>query len=97
MLANPSTLTATYAPYLVVLQSHHLAPLDSVILAPVVRDAERALSPVDVAVEIGGEALVLAVSELASVHRANLGRTIASVADHEDAIRRALDRVFTGF
>ncbi|WP_374571769.1 CcdB family protein [Phenylobacterium sp.] len=42
--ANPSKVSVRFAPYLVVLQSHHLQGLDSVIVAPILRDAERALA-----------------------------------------------------
>lgn len=94
---NPSIASQGYAPYLVVLQSHHLEALDSVVLAPVIRDAERPLSPIDVEVEIEGERLILAISELASVHRSMLKGRAGSGQAYEDAIRRALDRLFTGF
>lgn len=97
VLENPSTRSCDYAPYLVVLQSHHLDPLDSAVLAPVVRDALRPLSPLDVPVVIDGESLVLAVAELASAHRSAFGQGKASLVAYEDQIRRALDRLFTGF
>ena len=94
---NPSEASRAYAPYLVVLQSHHLAALDSVVLAPVVRDADRPLSPLDVGVAVRGEVLTLAISELASTPRSILKTYVFTAAEHEDAIRRALDRLFTGF
>jgi toxin CcdB len=81
----------------VVLQSHHLEALDTVIVAPVVRDASRADSALDIPVEIDGERLVITMAELFSMERDLLGRATGSVSAHEDEIRRALERVFTGF
>ena len=94
---NPSEHSRGHAPYFVVLQSHYLTTLDSVVVAPVVRDATRAVSTLDLPLEVDGEALVLSVGELFSIERALLKAAHGSVAEHEDAIRRALDRVFTGF
>jgi hypothetical protein len=47
--------------------------------------------------EFQGTSFVLAIGEAAGVPNLGFGRTIGSVAGHEDAIRRALDRLFTGF
>lgn len=96
-IENPSPTGRAYAPYLVVLQSHHLDPLDSVVLAPAVRDAKRPLTPLDVPVQISGEPLIVALAEMASVHRQGLGPPVESLGSHEDAFRRALERLFTGF
>ncbi|MES2722969.1 MAG: CcdB family protein [Pseudomonadota bacterium] len=97
VIENPSSRSRAYAPYLVVLQSHHLAPLDSIVLAPVIRDAARPLTPLDVSVDIAGERLLVALSELASVSRHSLGKALASLEDQEYDLHRALDRLFTGF
>lgn len=94
---NPSKATAHIAPYLVILQSHHLDGLDSVVVAPAVRDAKRALTIFEIALDIGGEPFTLVIPEMFSIERARLPRAQASVAAHEDEIRRALDRLFTGF
>lgn len=48
-------------------------------------------------IEIAGETLTLLVSELFSLTAATLRRRVGNLAEHEDAIRRALDRLFTGF
>lgn len=97
VLENPNPETARHSPFLVVLQSHHLEPLDTVLLAPLVNDARRALSPLDIAVEFQGGTYFLAVAEAAGVPKAGFGRPIGSVVEHEDAIRRAVERLFTGF
>ncbi len=48
-------------------------------------------------VEFGGETLVVNMALLANIEHRMLGRSRGSLAHHEDAIRRALDRLFTGF
>lgn len=97
VVANPSPATRGYAPYLALLQSHHFEVLDSVVMAPLVRDAARPVTPVDISVVVGGEALTLAVAEMAAVSRRPLGNVVASLRDYEDRIRRVLDRIFVGF
>ena len=78
------------------LQSHYLEPLDSIIVAPIVRDAARPMSVLDVAVEIDGEALVMTVGELFSIERDLLKVVRSTLASQEDQVRRAIERAFTG-
>lgn len=80
-----------------VLQSHHLEPLSTVIVAPIVRDAYKPADPVDIPVEIADQALVLAISELGAVPRASMRKPIDHLGEFEDQIRSALGRLFTGF
>ena len=94
---NPSPEAREIAPYLVVLSSHHLRNLSDVVVAPAVNDATRIVRDLELSVEIQGEALTLLVSELFSIATTSLRRRAESLAEHEDAIRRALDRLFTGF
>lgn len=97
LIENPSPRSRASAPYFFVLQSHYLEPLDSVVVAPIVRDASRAVSALDLAVEIESETLTLSVGELFSIERTQLKTVRGSLANHEDTIRRAVDRIFTGF
>ena len=94
---NPSSTAAAYAPYLIVLQSHYLEGVGSVVVAPAVRDALWLMSEIEVPFEFNGEVLAITVAELAAVDRAYLSQVVGSAAQHEDALRRALDRLFTGF
>jgi hypothetical protein len=97
VLQNPNLATRQYSPFVVVLQSHHLDPLDTIFLAPLVIDAERRMSSLDIAIEFQGRDLVLAIAEAAGVPRQGLGRALGSVSAHEENIRRAFDRLMTGF
>lgn len=96
LVDNPSTKSRAAAPYFVILQSHHIE-LDTVVVAPLLRDVRRQFTGIDVQVTVGGEPLVLALTELFSIDRALLKSAGQNLLDHEDAIRRALERVFTGF
>lgn len=94
---NPSRALAAYAPYLIVLQSHYLDDLETVVVAPLIRDADRPLTLLDVAMMFDGQSLVIAVAELAAMDRLRLTRRAGDALAHQDALRRALDRLFTGF
>jgi hypothetical protein len=94
---NPSPESRKVAPFLVVLSSHHLHGLEEVVVAPAVNDAERQIGGLEIAVEIQGQHLVLVVSELFSLTASILRRRAENLAPYEDDIRRALDRLFTGF
>lgn len=69
VIANPNRDGRKHAPYVVVLQSHHLDPLQTLLLAPLVNDAERNVTSVDVAIEFNGNQLVLVVAEMAGIVR----------------------------
>lgn len=94
---NPSTSARAFAPYLVVLSSHHLVDIDDVIVAPLINDAGLVLGELEIEVDLDSERLVLTISELSTMERRRLGRAISSLLSHEYDIRRALDRLFTGF
>lgn len=98
VFANPSMRSRAEAPYVAVLQSHHAADLPTVVVAPVYRpQAALPLSELSIRVEIGGQTLVVFAPELVGVSATLLRQRTASLAAYEDDIRRALDRLFTGF
>lgn len=97
VIENPNEASRGYAPYVVILQSHHLAPLDTVFVAPLVRDRQLEVSALDVRVELSGEPFILALTEAASIRRWGAPRTRGAVGQYEDAIRRAFERLMTGF
>jgi toxin CcdB len=94
---NPVPAARAVAPFLVVLSSHHLPDLTEVVVAPAVNDASRVVGDLEIGVMIDDQPTVLVISELFSVRAQTLRRQTGSLADREDDIRRALDRLFTGF
>lgn len=97
VLENTNPDTRAYAPFVLILQSHHLHPLDTTLLAPLVNDARRAVSSVDIPVVFQGQKLVAALGEMAGLPKERFGKAVGSLAQYEDELRRALDRLFTGF
>jgi toxin CcdB len=86
------------APFVAVVQSHFLQALPTVLVAPMFRQIERpAYREVSVALQFAGEDLVLSLAEIAAIDRRGLTRLRGDLRAHEDDIRRALERVFTGF
>ncbi len=94
---NPVPAARGVAPFLVILSSHHLHGLTEVVVAPAVNDAQSTITELEIPIVIEDQALTLVVSELFSTSAHSLRQRVASLAAHEDAIRRALDRLFTGF
>jgi len=97
VIENPDAETRRYSPFLVVLQSHHLDPIETIFLAPLVNDAVRPVSPVDIPIEFAGQRLVIALGEAAGVPKNGFGTVRGSLAEHEDTIRRAFERLLGGF
>jgi toxin CcdB len=91
---NPSPASRPFAPFVAMIQSHFVEQ-DAVVVAPLAND--KAATGVNIDVGYGDGSFVLARSELGSVPRQSLSRTVGSLTPHEDEIRRALDRLFTGF
>ena len=98
MIANPSARSRDEIPWLVVLQSHHLAAMPTVVAAPLLKYEPRAAySETSVVVSFKGEAFIVSVAELAAIDARGLPPSSGDLRDAEDSIRRALDRLFTGF
>ena len=94
---NPSAAHRGRTPYLAVLQSHHLHGIATVVVAPLhVASIER-LGGLCIEVAVDDVPVVLVVSELAHLPVDRLQRRIGSLERWEDDIRRAIDRLFTGF
>ena len=95
LFENPASQMRLAAPYVVVLSSHLLGDLPQVVVAPVRRGG--GIPGLEVPVTIDGELMTIQVPGLSAVRSAALRRRISSLAAYEDAILRALDRLFTGF
>jgi toxin CcdB len=92
--ANPSATSASFAPYVVVLQSHYI-DLKSVVVAPLISD--KLSTSVEIAIRFRGESLVLALTELGSIWAASLRNPLGDLLTYDYEIHRALDRLFKGF
>ncbi len=94
----PGQSTETDAPYVCVIQSHYLAGMNTVIVAPLLRTTVTATeSQVAVPVSVDGEDYALDLALMANIETRDLGAVVGNLIDHEFDIRRALDRLFTGF
>lgn len=95
---NPSKRSRPIAPYVVVLQSHLLAAAPTIVVAPLILDDGRSnYSAISVLAPFRGQSFIVVVPELAAVDPALLRRVVGDLREYEDAIRRALERLFTGF
>ena len=83
-------------PFVVVLSSHLLGVIETVV-APVRRGKSSGVRGLEVPVVIDGETLLVSVSGIAGIRAISLRKRKASLRLYEDEIRRALDRLFTGF
>jgi toxin CcdB len=97
IVENRNPQTRQSFPYVIVLQSDRVAPVGSMIVAPLERSGGAlARSRIHPAVEIDGARYVILSERLAAVRLATLGRVVASGADSRYDITRALDMLFTG-
>lgn len=95
---NPSERSREIAPFLIVLQSHLLAAAPTTVVAPLIHyDPRAAYTDLSVRVEFQGQDYLISIAELAAIDARKLRQAVGDPADHEDAIRRALERLFTGF
>lgn len=95
---NPNSDSATWAPYLLTLQSDLLDNLATVVVAPLVAEEHfgkraKGLNP---PFQVEGNEVVLSVAELAGISRAHLGAEVQSLAGERETIIDALDLLFTG-
>jgi hypothetical protein len=95
---SPSSRRNDVAPYVVILQSHFLPTMPSIVIAPLLRSAmaER-LTYLSVDVRVDREDFVIALHELLAVSIRSLRRRVGDVLPYQDAIERGLQRLFTGF
>ena len=67
------------------------------VIAPLVIDATPALNQVDVPLRFDGRDLWLAMAEMSNAPVGRLGRKRGDLVAYYDDIRRAIERIFTGF
>ena len=95
VFANPDPLTRGYARWLTVISSHHL-PLATVMVAPLLARPVGA-KDVEIAVSFDGIEHILSLMLMTALPAARLRGRVGDLAAFEEAIRRGLDRLFTGF
>ena len=66
-------------------------------MAPIVRSGVLAPSDFDIPVTVDDETMVVSIIGLAAIAGDRLKSRRGSLLNYEDDIRRALDRLFTGF
>lgn len=94
---NPNVTMRAAAPYVVVMSSHFLDDVTETIVAPVFARRKTAMSGVEIRVNVDGADLLIVLTGLAAVRTGSLKQRQGSLLAHEDDIRRAIDRLFTGF
>ncbi|HEX3920204.1 MAG TPA: CcdB family protein [Caulobacteraceae bacterium] len=95
---NPNARSRPQAPYIVSIQSHFLDALITTVVAPLFRaeimPADRA---VILPIEFADQALTLNVALIANIESRRLRRSVGSLVSYDLEIRRAIDRLLTGF
>lgn len=95
---NPSPRSRTAAPFIVLMQSHFVDEMPSALIAPLIREPRSGdFTRVSLLIRLNDEALHLSLAEMAPIARSGLKKPVGNLRSHEDDIRRALDRLFTGF
>jgi toxin CcdB len=95
---NPSEISRGIFPYVVVLQSHLLAASHTTVVAPIMlQDGRSAFTEISLAVPFAGAEHIVLIGELGAVETRLLRKPLGDLQAYEDQIRRALDRLFTGF
>ena len=95
---NPSPRSRAAAPFIALMQSHFVDEMPSALIAPLIRERQSGdFTRVSVSVKLNDEALHLSLAEMAPIARSDLKRSVGDLKPYEDDIRRALDRLFTGF
>jgi hypothetical protein len=95
---NPSSRSRAVAPFVVVMQSHFMDEMPTTLVAPMIREQRSGdFTRVSVPITLGDATLYLSLAEIAPIRRDNLKHRFADVRAWDDDIRRALDRLFTGF
>lgn len=98
VIDNPSPRSRVIAPFVAVVQSHLYDEGPTLLVAPLLRMAPAAvLTKVSLTVLLDRQAYILMLSELGAISRLTAAVVRGSLTAYEDDIRRALDRLFTGF
>ena len=95
---NPSERSREIIPFVLVLQSHLLSDLPTVVVAPMLlAEGRQTYTQISAVIRFQERNYVVSVAELAAIEVRVLGKVVGNLTDSEDLVRRALDRLFTGF
>ncbi|HJV40860.1 CcdB family protein [Caulobacter sp.] len=94
---NPVSAMREAVPLVVVLSSHHATGLTEAIVAPVLRGRTLPVSAFEIPLNRDEDILLISMTGMTAVRETDLRHRVGSAIAYEDAIRRALDRLFTGF
>jgi toxin CcdB len=96
---NPSSKSREMAPFVVLLQSHFLAAMPTAVVAPMLRaEPDRpAYTEVSVRLTFQAAPFIVSVAELAAIDVRGLRAPVGDLRAFEDPIRRAMERLFSGF
>ena len=94
---NPAAPIRGAVPFVVVLSSHLLYELTEVIVAPVLAGRTAPLTAFEIPIERGDTAFLVSITALTAIRQRDLRHRVGSVIEHQDAIRRAIERLFSGF
>ena len=94
---NPSAITRRPAPFILVLQSHFLDTVPTVVVAPMMRrDVRVPYTRTSVPVTFEGTTFFASVAELVAIERRRLARPLGNLLQFEDDLRHALALIFVG-
>src|SRR4051794_31103530 len=93
---NPDRASRQRFPYLIVLQSDLLEPVETVVAAPAALNSGAAIARLNPVVEIGGKPHRILMQELAGVIRTRLGEVVGNARPQHAAFIAAIDLLFTG-
>ena len=98
VFSNPSPRSRIAVPYIVLMQSHFVEEMPTALIAPLIREPRSGdFTRVSILIRLNDEPLHLSLPEMAPALRSELKRAVGDLKRYEDEIRRALDRLFTGF
>lgn len=98
VFTTPKSRGSDDAPLVCVVQSHYFEALNTVVVAPLIRASPvHTATQAAVAIVFDGVDYLLDVSLIANIRHQALRMPLGSLIAYEDDIRRALDRLFTGF
>jgi toxin CcdB len=83
--------------HVLVLQSHLLEGVDTVLVAPLLSAPKPESAGLAVTLSVGGREFHAALNQMAAIPAQVIGAEVARADALEDEIRRGLDRLFTGF